>query len=45
MLACFYVTISANFERFQYLKFEADFLENEIFFQITGVSFFTGVKH
>ena len=27
--ACFYVRISGNFERFQYLNFEAYFLENE----------------
>ena len=27
-LACFYVTISGNFERFQYFNFEANFLEN-----------------
>ena len=29
----FYVTISENFERFQYFNFETDFLENENFFQ------------
>ena len=38
MLACFHVTIGGNFEQFQY--FEADFLESENLFQITGVSFF-----
>ena len=27
--ACFYVTISGNFKRFQYCSFEKDFLENE----------------
>ena len=27
--ACFYVTINGNFDRFQYLNFETDFLENE----------------
>ena len=27
-LACFYVTISGHFERFQYFNFEANFLEN-----------------
>ena len=27
--ACFCVTISENFERFQYFNFETDFLENE----------------
>ena len=37
--ACFYVTISGNFERFQYFNFEADFLENEILFQKTGDRF------
>ena len=31
--ACFYVTISGNFERFQYFNFETDFLENENVFQ------------
>ena len=30
---CFYVTISGNFERFQYFNFEIDFLENENIFQ------------
>ena len=33
--AYFYVTISGNFERFQYFNFETDFLENEILFQKT----------
>ena len=28
----FYVTINGNFERFQYLNFEIDFLENENLF-------------
>ena len=36
---CFYVTISGNFERFQYYKFETDFLEYENHFQKTGVPF------
>ena len=40
-LACFYVTISGNFERFQYFNSETDFLENENFFQKTGVPFFS----
>ena len=31
--ACFYVTISGNFERSQYFNFETDFLENENLFQ------------
>ena len=30
--ACFYVTISGNFEHFQYFNFETDFLENENLF-------------
>ena len=30
---CFYVTISENFEHFQYFNFETDFLENENFFR------------
>ena len=36
-LACFYVTMSGNFECFQYFNFERDFLENEK----TGVPFFS----
>ena len=36
---CFYVTICENFECFQYFNFETDFLENEILFQKTGVTF------
>ena len=35
----FYVTISENFERFQYFNFEPDFLETSLF-QKTGVSLF-----
>ena len=35
-LACFYVTICGNFERFQYFNFETDFLENEKVFQKIG---------
>ena len=38
---CFCVTISENFEHFQYFNFEIDFLENENFFQKTGVQFFS----
>ena len=37
--ACFYVTISESFEHIQYFNFETDFLENENFFQKTGVQF------
>ena len=37
--ACFYVTISENFEHFQYFNFETDFLQNENFFQKTGAPF------
>ena len=33
------MTISENFEHFQYFNFETDFLENENFFQKTGVPF------
>ena len=36
-----YVTISGNFERFQYFNFETDFLENYNLFQKTGVPFFS----
>ena len=32
-MACFYVTISESFKRFQYFNFETNFLENEIFFK------------
>ena len=39
--ACFYVTISENFKRFQYFNFETDYLENENLFQKTGVQFFS----
>ena len=38
--ACFYVTISGKFERFQYFNFETDFLENENLFKKTRVPFF-----
>ena len=33
------MTISENFEHFQYFNAETDFLENENFFQKTGVPF------
>ena len=39
--SCFFEAISENFEHFQYFKFETDFLENENFFQKTGVPFFS----
>ena len=39
--ACFCVTITENFERFQYFNFETDFLENENLFQKTGLPFFS----
>ena len=39
--ACFYVTITGNFEQFQYFRFETDFLENENLFQKTAVPFFS----
>ena len=41
MSACFNVTITGNFERFQYFNFETDFLEKENLFQKTGVKFFS----
>ena len=31
--ACFYVTITKHFKRFQYFDFETDFLENKTFFK------------
>ena len=37
----FYVTISENFEHFQYFNFKTDFRENENFFQKTGAPFFS----
>ena len=40
-MARFYVTISGNFERFEYFNFETDFLENENLSQKTGVPFFS----
>ena len=40
-LACFYVTISETFKRFQYFDFEINFLENENLFQKPGVPFFS----
>ena len=39
--ACFHMTISENFKRFQYLNFETNFLENKNLFQKTGVLFFS----
>ena len=39
--ACFSVTISGNFEPFQYFDFETDFLENEYLFRKTGVPLFS----
>ena len=38
-LACFYVTISESFKRFQYFNFETKFLENKNLFQKTEVAF------
>ena len=39
--ASFYLTISGNFESFQYFNFETDFAENEKLFQKPGVLFFS----
>ena len=39
--ACFNVTISENFKRFQYFNFETDFQQNETLLQKTGVTFFS----
>ena len=39
--ACFYVTISGNFKRFQCFNFETDFLENKNPFQKPKVLFFS----
>ena len=40
-LACFCMTLSWNFERFQYFNFETDFLENENLLQKIEVRFFS----
>ena len=39
--ACFYVTITENFEQFQYFNFEINFLKNANPFLKTGVPFFS----
>ena len=36
-----YVTVSGNFERFQYFNFENNFLENGNLFKKTGLPFFS----
>ena len=41
ILACFYVTINGNSERFRCFNFEIDFSENENFFHKIGVPFFS----
>ena len=38
--ACFNVTITENFERFQYFNFETNFLKNENLFEEIGGTFF-----
>ena len=40
-LVCFDVTITGNFERIQYFKFEIKFLKNNNIFQKNGVPFFS----
>ena len=40
-LACFYVTITENFEHLQYLNFESNFAKIENQFQKAGVMFFS----
>ena len=37
--ACFYLTGSESFKRFQYFNFETNFVKNENLFQKTGVPF------
>ena len=39
--ACFYMTMSETFKRFQYFSFETNFLENQNLFQKTGALFFS----
>ena len=43
--ACFYVTVSGDFERFKYFNFETDFVENENLFHKTGALFFTKLPY
>ena len=38
---CFYVTITGDFERFQYFIFETRFIKNENFSQKTVLQFFS----
>ena len=38
-LPCFYMTLTENFERFQYLDFETNFLKNGNLIQKIGISF------
>ena len=38
---CFYVTITGNFERFQFFKFKLNFWKTENLYQKTRVSFFS----
>ena len=40
-MACFYVTISEHFKRFQWVNFETDFPKNENVFQKTGLQLFS----
>ena len=40
-LACFYVKITGNFERFQHFNCEISFMKNPNAFQKTGVPFFS----
>ena len=40
---CFYVTITGDFERFQYFNFETNFLKNENLFQKIGQRFLAEV--
>ena len=40
-LAYFYESITGNFQRFQYVNFETNFLKNEKVFQNTGVRCFS----
>ena len=39
-MACFYVTITENFERFQHLNFETNFLKKKIFFKNWSIFIF-----
>ena len=42
--ACFYVTVSRNFEHFQYFNFKTNFLKNDYLFLKTGALLLESTK-